>query len=86
MPYSIDQLSNLVDQLTARLNAVDGQNLAEPATGVLPAQAKQIAGLRTDLNQSILNMENILNGFKNTLISYVNLLRGHLGLAPLPNS
>jgi hypothetical protein len=76
---SLLDLQTQITALTARLNSLDGVNLANPADGVIPTQQRVTAGIRQDLNQSILKMESILNDFKTTLNSWVQALQTHLG-------
>ncbi len=70
-----DQLTTAVNDLTARVNAIDGQNLPDPTQSQLRTLGKEINGLRTtirqvtlvleaslkDLSQSVQNMQTRLN-------------------------
>lgn len=82
MSYTNDQLSTMIDALTARVAVMDGQGLADPSLGTVPKNAADIAGVRQDLTQAVLKLEQILNTFKTSLTSWTNLLRSHLGLPP----
>lgn len=84
MPYTgsdpnLIDLQSQITTLSARLNSVDGVNLPNPADGTVPTLQRSVAGLRLDLNQSILKIESILNTFKATLNSWVQTLKTHLG-------
>ena len=78
-PNLIDPQTQIND-LTARQNSVDGVGLANPADGVLNQHDKRILGIKTDLSQSVLKIESILNTFKKTLNDWVAAFQNHVGI------
>jgi hypothetical protein len=59
-PNLID-LQNQVTALKGRLDALDGQGLADPALAWSTVQAKKIAGLTTDLRQMTMVIQQKIN-------------------------
>ncbi len=67
MTYTTDQLSTMVDQLTLRMTAVDGQGMKDPSQSQLGVIIKAVNALQSDLNQMTLQLESLLQGLKQTV-------------------
>ena len=52
-----DQLTTAVNDLTARVNSIDGQNLPDPTQAQLRGVEMEINGLRTTIRQVTLVLE-----------------------------
>lgn len=69
-----------ITALTGRVNAIDGQNLDDPTEGVLNQLSRKYEGLKTDLRQAVIKLEQILITYKKTVLDYAALVRQHLGI------
>jgi hypothetical protein len=77
-PNLID-LQNQVTALKGRLDALDGQGLADPALSWSTVQAKKIAGLTTDLRQMTMVIQQKINTLQTSVDALTALLNTHLG-------
>lgn len=75
----LQDLQAQITALKARLNVVDGQGLVDPTQGVLNQHLLKINGLKTDLKQSVLTLQSLLNGYVKQVTDLVTLVRTHLG-------
>jgi uncharacterized protein involved in exopolysaccharide biosynthesis len=69
-----------ITTLTGRVNAIDGQNLADPTLGVLNQLSRKYEGLKTDLRQAVIKLEQLLIGYRKTVTDYAAIVRQHLGI------
>jgi hypothetical protein len=80
MSLTNDQLETALNNLTARVNAIDGQNLVDPDQGVLNQLSRKYEGLKTDLRQAVIKLEQLLIGYRKTVTDYAAIVRQHLGI------
>ena len=79
MSYTTDQLSAMMDNLTARVAAVDGIGLPVGQSGrVAQVQAKQV-GFAVDLKQLTTLLQQKLTTVNTTVASYLAAVRGLTG-------
>ncbi|MGI4816331.1 MAG: hypothetical protein ACRYGG_23760 [Janthinobacterium lividum] len=77
--YTLQQLSRMIDALTTRVNAIDGQNLSPSVKGGLPQVITQLQSVQTDLGQIAANFENelsVINAQIAVIQSQLNTLSG----------
>lgn len=55
--YSLEQLSSMVDALTARVNAIDGAGLPDPSQSLASKTNASINGFKTTLSDTALVLE-----------------------------
>lgn len=79
MPRTLTQVDNDLAALEARVNAIDGQNLADPSLSVLTVLAAKDTALQTTMRQSILMLEQALNQIKADLATLRATVNTHLG-------
>ena len=77
---ALEDLQAQITALTARVNVIDGQTLADPAQGVLNQHLLKINGLKTDLKQSVLALQSILNSYIKQLAEFLTTVKTHLGV------
>lgn len=77
-----DELNVRLTALEARVNSLDGQNLADPSLAVTTVLAAKIAGVETTVRQSVLKIESVINGVKKDLAALKSTVYTHLGLTP----
>lgn len=75
-----DELKIQVDALTARVNAIDGIGLSAPAVGAIPTINNNIAGLRTTIKQSVLQMQQLYTDLKDSIDNYIVLFKSKFGI------
>ena len=68
--YTLDQLTELVNSILARLSALDGENLPPGNYGALRGLTRQVNGLSTTLSQYSLLIQSQLNDLQQE-ISFV---------------
>jgi hypothetical protein len=80
MPYTLDQLSTMIDSLTTRVNQIDGTGLADPTLGSIPVLAAKYDGQRSDLINVILKLEQITQALQASVNTLQATLNHHLGV------
>lgn len=78
-------LQTQINALSTRLSALDGQGLMSPATGFTQQTNAAIAGLKTDLTQSVLSLEGLLQGLSTKISSLWTAVTTALGIVPQPS-
>lgn len=76
MPTLAPTLSSLqseINQLTGRVNVIDGNGLPVPNKGQLNIINTRINGVQSDLQSSILMMESIVSNLQTQVNAYINL-------------
>jgi hypothetical protein len=77
--YTLDQVTTMLNALTLRVNALDGQNLPTGITSSNSQIIGQLNSIQTDLNQLAASFENqlsIINTALATIQSQINVLSG----------
>lgn len=69
MEYTLQQLSTMIDALTARVNTIDGQGLAIGQVSSLANLSNRLNGLKTDLSQLALTFENQLSIINQSIVA-----------------
>lgn len=81
MTYTTDQLSTMVDSLTARLAVLDGVGLAPGApAAVVPALTARVNGLKKDLSGVTGALEQQLAKVSGQITTLLSTVRGFVGL------
>lgn len=75
-----------VNALAVRMAVIDGQGLVAPATGYVVQTTNKIAGLQTDLTQSVLTIESLLNKVTASVQALWTALSTYLGISPPPST
>jgi hypothetical protein len=65
--YTLPQLTNFINNLTTRVNNIDGLFLPHSSQGAIPLLTSQYLGLKTDLSQVTSNLECQLFKITNSL-------------------
>jgi hypothetical protein len=79
--------SNLVDLqaqinlLTGRLTSVDGVGIISPAKGSVPALQATVAGMKSTMNQSVLQMQQLYLDLQAAITVYINLFKSKFGIS-----
>jgi flagellar capping protein FliD len=84
-PYSLDQLTTMINALTGRVNVLDGQNLGYPTVGSVANLVTQINSLTTDLSQLAASFESQLTTYRAALTllqAQYNTLVGQPNIPP----
>jgi hypothetical protein len=71
MSYTLDQLGAMLDSLTTRMAAIDGQGLPEGTQSVQGSLTANVAGLRRDFKQLVGTLQQQLDGVKTQVTGYV---------------
>ena len=82
MSYTNDQLTTMVDALTARLAVLDGVGLAPSApAAAVPALTAKVNGLKKDLSSVTVALEQKLFDVKNSLTSLLATVKTLAGIS-----
>jgi len=79
MFQSFSDVQTAVDALTARVNALDGQNLPNPSTAAINVLQANVAGAQETINQLVLTLDSQLQDLQTTVNNLqlaVNRLNG----------
>jgi hypothetical protein len=80
MAYTLDQLSTMIDALTARVNAIDGINLPSSVASALATLQAANTSTNQDLKQSLLVIQQQLLTQTALLNQYIALVNTKLGV------
>jgi hypothetical protein len=69
MSYSVDQLSTMMDALTARVAALDGVGLNDPSQGFTTTITRRVRGLETTLKQYVLTIQSQFTDVRSAIAS-----------------
>jgi len=75
MTYTTDQLSSMMDALTLRVTALDGQGMKDPTQCQVAAIIKAINGVQSDLNQLTLQLESLLKQLQSSVDTNTTVVR-----------
>lgn len=76
-----DDLTTAVNALTARVNAIDGQNLPDPTKSQLNGLELELAGLRTTIRQVSLVLQANLKDLTTAVANLQTQINGQLGVS-----
>jgi hypothetical protein len=79
-PYSLSQLSSMMDALTARVTTLDGVGLPAGTQGQVPVLTARANGQDTKIRQVVTNLESQLASVKNGVSAFTASVRQLLGL------
>lgn len=79
---STPDLQSQITQLAVRLAALDGQGMPDTSTSFVAKTNAEIAGLKTDLQQSVLTLDGLLTTLTNTVNNLWAALSTSLGITP----
>ena len=79
-PYSLAQLSQMMDTLTGRVTVLDGEGLPAGSQGQVPALTARANGQDTKIRQVVTNLESQLASVKNSVATFTTSVRQLLGL------
>ena len=80
MNRTTDQINTALDNLTVRLNQVDGIGLTYTSESTIASLTADIAGMRETVNQVVLALDSHLNDLEASVAELQHLLNAHLGL------
>jgi hypothetical protein len=75
-----DELLVMVQDLTVRVNAIDGAGLADPTTAQLTVLESKIDGLKTTVNQTFLTVQSLISDLGKKLTDLKTTVYSHLGI------
>lgn len=75
MIYSDTQLSQMMDILTARVSALDGQGLSDPSLGTVSVLQSRANGFDLKLKQVVGSLEQQLGAIKTMMTSFTTAMR-----------
>jgi hypothetical protein len=81
-PYTLAQLSTMMDSLTGRVTTLDGVGLPTGTAGSVPTISAQQLGLKADVKQLTNTLQTKLNTLVSTISGYTATMRQFLGQAP----
>ena len=79
-PYSLAQLSSMMDALTSRVTTLDGIGLPAGTQGQVPVLTARANGTDTKIRQVVTNLESQLTTLKNGISTFTTSVRQLLGL------
>ena len=71
MSYTLDQLGQMLDSLTTRMAAIDGQGLPQGTQSIQGSLTAQSAGLKRDFKQLVGTLQQQLDSLKLQVAGYV---------------
>jgi hypothetical protein len=82
-PYTLAQLSTMIDALTARVTTLDGQGLPSGVRGQVPVLTARANGFDTKLRQAVGSLESTLATLKSSISTFTTAVRQLLNLVPV---
>lgn len=76
---TLSSLQSELNQLTGRVNVIDGYGLPSPDKGVISTISNRITGVQTDIQSSVLMMESIVTNLQTQVNAYINLWLAKFG-------